>query len=601
MEEMFEYTSVKEYFRDLESLIDSGNEQEIYEFVKNRYLTSWNNEDLFPRLYNYSLESIFNGILYNNYLCSYKQKLEMVEKYKFNVYEECADSLNRVKLECGVLSVEEVYEYATKGVYSKNAIKALNLNSEWIDKFLELNNHYLADILLECTDMSFEQFVIALKQSEIEKESLKIPDGCLSENRYAEYQIRRLYPFTEEQEKILKKYCEYNIFMYSLEVESTYDKIMSALSNKYKYQWDYNEIGEAIKKAKLDKKQQLEILKVAVENELMHSDIEYIAMGLLENSDFEVDTLIEMCRITSMQFNGIFGYSNLDKKFISRISNAKFTEEQREEFKKSKIYVALDAASLRNDFALDDYIDMFNNECSYTENAVRNIISRFVKKDNLKFDNKNELRLSELKYPLITYLLINSNNPNPDSKTIINYAKTPLDCFNVAKNSDEILMKMIRNATFTDEEFDEILLSANSFPKPTNQYLIKEIKTNPKNLSLFIENIPDEERSDYFAQSHKYNINLNWAITVNSGLISQAGISFERICKILNVLKQNETKIGNVEFNKAINKAKLTIPQLEELMELGVGISYIKEKLDKMKNGNSTDNKVKIKRDKREE
>ena len=162
-------------------------------------------------------------------------------------------------------------------------------------------------------------------------------------------------------------------------------------------------------------------------------------------------------------------------------------------------------------------------------------------------------------------------------------------------------MKMIKNTTFTDEQFDEILLSANSFPKPTNQYLIEEIETEPKDLHGFIDSIPDCEKRDYFFQSRKYNINLNWAIAVNSGLISQAGISFERICKILNILKENKTKISGVQLNEAINKSKLTISQLEELMNLGVGTSYIKKRLDKLKNGGSTGNKVKVKGNKREE
>lgn len=599
MNERVEYESITKFFNDLENLISTGNEQEIYEFVKSSYFPMWNNKELFPRLYDYDLEPIFNGLLYNNCLLSYKNKLKMVEKYKFSVYEECASSLNMARLECGRLSLEEVYKLATEGVYSKNAIKALNLDSKWIDKFLCLENHYLANILLECTDMSFEQFVIALKQSE-SMESLKprkLPDGCLTQNMWANYQISRLYPFTEEQEEILKSYCEYNIFMHSLEVEPTYDKIKRALSNKFKRQFDHRKIGEAIKKVKLNKQQQLEILKVAVENELTYFDIEHIAMGLLDNENFEVDTLIEMCRIPSMQYNGIlFCYSDLDKKFIRIISNAEFTEEQREEFKKSTIYVALDAASQRDDFTLDDYIEMFNNNCNYIDNAVRNIISRFVKQDrSLEFNNENELKLAKLHHQIITNLLIKYNNPHPNSETIINYVKTPLDCFNIATGSDQILRRMIKDATFTDEEFDEILLSANNFPKPTNQYLIKEMETKPKNIDDFIKSIPEEERSEYFDESLKYNINLNWAICINSGLISQTGISFERIVKILNVITQNKTKISNKEFKRTIDQTNLTVSQLEELMKLGVGTSYIEEKLNKMKKDSSTKPKVKVK------
>lgn len=598
MNERLEYDSVQKYFNDLEKLISIGNEQEIYDFVKSSYLKMWNNKDLFPRLYDYNLDPIFNGILYNNCLLSYEKKLKMVEKYKFNVYDECISSLNRVRLECGVLSVEEVYEYAIKEIYSENAVKTLNLNSEWIDKFLELKSYYLADILLECTDMSFEQFVVALKQSELKDSSLKLrklTDGCLTQNMYANYQISRLYPFTKEQEELLNPYCEYNIFMYSLEVEPTYDKIIRVLSNKFKGQWDYRKIGESIRKAKLNKQQQLEILKAAVKNELTHFDIEHIAIGLLDNENFDVDTLIEMCRIPSMQYDILFDYDELDKKFMEVISNAKFTEEQKKAFKKSIIYVALDGASLRNDFTLDDYIEMFNNNCDYTTNAVRNIISRFVKQDNHKFNNENELKLAKLNRPLLTDLLIKDNNPNPNPETIINYAKTPLNCFNWAKNSDKILMQMIKNTQFTDEEFDEILLSANNSPKPTNQYLIKEIETKPKNRDDYFDSIPKEERGEYLDELLKYNINLNWAIHVNSGLISQRGISFERIVKILTVIKQNKTKIRDEEFKRTINQTKLTISQLEELMALGARNSYIQEKLNQMKNNSSTNPKVKVK------
>lgn len=599
MNERLEYDSIQKYFNDLEKLISIGNEQEIYEFVKSRYLKMWDDKDLFPRLYDYNLEPIFNGLLYNNCLLSYEEKLKMVEKYKFNIYEECVSSFNIARLECGILSVEEVYEYATKEIYSKNAIKALNLNSEWINKFLRLNNHYLANILLECTDMSFRQFVIALEQSESGMESListKLPDGFLHQNVYANYQISRFYPFTQEQEELLKPYCEYNIFMHSLEVEPTYDKIITVLSNKFKGQWDYRKIGELIRKTKLNKQQQLEILKAAVKNELTHFKIEHIAMGLLDNENFDVDTLIEMCRIPSMQYDILFEQDELDKKFMEVISNAKFTEEQKKEFKKSTIYVALDGASLREDFTLDDYIEMFNNKCNYTTDAVRNIISRFVKQDNHEFNNENELKLVKLKLPLLTKLLIKDNNPNPYKETIINYAKTPLDCFNRAKGSDEILMEMIKNTTFTDEEFEEILISANNFPKPTNKYLIKEIDTKPKNIDDYFNSIPEEEREEYLDESLKYNINLNWAMHVNSGLISQPGISFERIVKILTVIKQNKTKIRDEEFKRTINQTKLTISQLEELMALGARNSYIQEKLNKMKNNSSTDPKVKLKK-----
>lgn len=73
MNERLEYDSVQKYFNDLEKLISIGNEQEIYDFVKSSYLKMWNNKDLFPRLYDYNLESIFNGLLYNNCLLSYKK------------------------------------------------------------------------------------------------------------------------------------------------------------------------------------------------------------------------------------------------------------------------------------------------------------------------------------------------------------------------------------------------------------------------------------------------------------------------------------------------------------------------------------------------
>lgn len=73
MNERLEYDSVQKYFNDLEKLISIGNEQEIYDFVKSSYLKMWNNKDLFPRLYYYNLDPIFNGILYNNCLLSYEK------------------------------------------------------------------------------------------------------------------------------------------------------------------------------------------------------------------------------------------------------------------------------------------------------------------------------------------------------------------------------------------------------------------------------------------------------------------------------------------------------------------------------------------------
>ena len=98
-----------------------------------------------------------------------------------------------------------------------------------------------------------------------------------------------------------------------------------------------------------------------------------------------------------------------------------------------------------------------------------------------------------------------------------------------------------------------------------------------------------------YLKKKKGSINLNWAIHVNSGLISQRGISFERIVKILTVIKQNKTKIRDEEFKRTINQTKLTISQLEELMALGARNSYIQEKLNQMKNNSSTNPKVKVK------
>ena len=78
--------NTRSLLEEVKRLMAEGNEKGAYEFIKTVNISSWNGDQLYPPLYAYNSKYIFNGLLCH--LLSSKQKLDMIEKYKFEVFPE---------------------------------------------------------------------------------------------------------------------------------------------------------------------------------------------------------------------------------------------------------------------------------------------------------------------------------------------------------------------------------------------------------------------------------------------------------------------------------------------------------------------------------
>ena len=499
------------------------------------------------------------------------------------------------ELVCGRLGIEEVYKLASKNAnISNEAIEACEWTPEWIDKFIAIADKGLARILMENVEMTFEQFATVLKKAQVEDRRER-PEDYPAQNSDARFQISRHYPFTPEQEAILKPYCEYDIFMHSLKVEPTYEKVIAALSNKYIAYERHMEIGEAIAETILTEEQQLEILKKAPKH-VMAQYLNEIANGLVENKNLSAETVIAMCTMSDVQDGllSLFGYGDLDMKLINLIATMQFTEDQKSKLKKASTYSAFDGAIKREDFTFDDFIDMLKNNCNHTSVGIQELVLRFIAvpegdkySNNRVWNNENELRLSQTGLWLSTHTLLEANNPNSLPETLICFAKRPLDCssdrYNCASyGKDELLQNKIKNTILTDEEFDLLLQTANGFEHPTNPHVVRERDLGDnKNWNEFYKTIPEEDRDQYLKDCKPYNNQVRWTISVNTGLIEQKDLSFARLCKILETAKISKVGVRNESLSKIINTRVYTTEELEIMITLG--FNSLQAKLEEQK------------------
>ena len=609
-ERRFEYS--REYFEELEKMIATGNETEIFEFVKGASLSGWNSEDFFPRLYDYNLDAIFNGLFYSC-LCSSQERLNMIEKYEFNIYQESHERIKKAQLDCGLLSIEEVYDYASnkKSYITDEALKGCEWTPEWVDKFIALNDYFLSHSLLQHVDMTFEQFVTLLdadkkRDEEQEREwEEKYNEGkkrqpredMPTHNSYARNYIKNHYPFNSEQEEIIKKYCEYELFMESMRVEPTYEKVVHALSNQFYCTNAHSEIGRTIKVLALTEEQQLKILEIATSTDMLRHYLRDIVSGLLGNENITAETVIAMCVFSNIQEDGmlfsLFGYGDNDKSIIDFIRKMELTDEQKAKLKKATIYTAFDGAAQREDFTFEDCLEMLSNEkCNFTSEGIERVIDRFVAvtdgdrwSRNRTWNNENELRLAQKGSWVTTHTLLQYNNPNSLAETIIEFAKTPLNC-GPDRNwrsgrLDQVYMEKVKNTVLTDEQFDLLLEIANTITIPENADLLRDIEARKEkdyDYGKFIKTIEDGKFNEFCRARDNYDDQMNWAATVNGGLIAQRDLSFERLIKILETAKSSQTKIAGNGFDRAIYTRAFTTQELEKLIELG--ITSLKGKLE---------------------
>ena len=146
------------------------------------------------------------------------------------------------------------------------------------------------------------------------------------------------------------------------------------------------------------------------------------------------------------------------------------------------------------------------------------------------------------------------------------------------------MTEKLKITQLTDAEFEELLEKANFIENPTNEYYLKWLEVQERmSLYDFTNTIPQgDPYHSFYVEYERYKEHNKKAKYVNTHLILQKDLSFDRLYEILVIAKKYGTEVDYSALIRVLNSMAFTISELEQIIALGY--SFLQTKLDQMLN-----------------